>query len=532
MHVRRLRAKGFKRFHDLTIALNGTPGLVILCGPNGNGKSSVIDAFRSWHGLHGDALGLNFDPSYHQKAGMTPPIDAGQLVEMEFVEPLPADPQKILYARSAYRHDPDFTNNTLSRAGPLLNAPHVHRMIDGESKVSDNYQRIVSAAVEDLFNRRSDGETGEQIRERLIGRVRAAVRELFPELVLQGVGDPMAGGTFYFEKNGQGQFHYKNLSGGEKAAFDLVLDLVLKAAAFDDTVFCIDEPELHLNTRLQADLLVTLRKLLPPNGQLWVATHSIGMMRAANKLFEAAPEDVAFIDFENHDFERELVLEPILPDREFWSRVFKVALDDLAGLVAPERVVLCEGRPQGTGNPDSAEFDARCYRRVFAAEFPRTDFLSVGNADEVQHDRVELGRAIQTLVAGTQVIRLIDRDLRSPRELDERRRSGFRVLRRRHLESYLVCDETARALAISRGQPELAERMAAALTQAIADSVAKGGDPDNMKDAASYFAKHARSILNLQWPGNTTEAFLIDTLLPLVVPGTTAYEELKVDVFA
>jgi hypothetical protein len=44
------------------------------------------------------------------------------------------------------------------------------------------------------------------------------------------------------------------LSGGEKAAFDLLLDLVIKRREFNDTVFFIDEPEAHMSpAQLRAD---------------------------------------------------------------------------------------------------------------------------------------------------------------------------------------------------------------------------------------------------------------------------------------
>jgi len=48
MHVSRLIATQFKCFADLTIDLDGTPQLVVLCGENGTGKSSVLDAVASW----------------------------------------------------------------------------------------------------------------------------------------------------------------------------------------------------------------------------------------------------------------------------------------------------------------------------------------------------------------------------------------------------------------------------------------------------------------------------------------------------
>src|SRR5581483_4226772 len=101
--------------------------------------------------------------------------------------------------------------------------------------------------------------------------------------------------------------------------------------------------------------------LIPANSQLWIATHSIGMLRKARDLHDADPTRIAFLDFENRAFDGPVTILPAKLDRDFWHRSLGVALDDLAKLIAPKRVVLCEGRPAGT-NTSRAEFDARCYR--------------------------------------------------------------------------------------------------------------------------------------------------------------------------
>jgi predicted ATP-dependent endonuclease of OLD family len=63
---------------------------------------------------------------------------------------------------------------------------------------------------------------------------------------------------------------------GREGCFRLLLDFVVKTEAFRDTVFCIDEPELHMHTQLQARLLEELYDSTPERCQLWIATHSIG----------------------------------------------------------------------------------------------------------------------------------------------------------------------------------------------------------------------------------------------------------------
>ena len=86
--------------------------------------------------------------------------------------------------------------------------------------------------------------------------------------------------------------------------------------------------------------------LLPNKCQLMLATHSIGMMRCAQDIKAANPDSVVFLDFGERDFDKPQVIAPTLPDRAFWHSAYKVALDDLAALVAPERVVICEGEPK------------------------------------------------------------------------------------------------------------------------------------------------------------------------------------------
>src|SRR5687768_3590773 len=115
MHIARIHLRSFKRFHDLTIEIGGTPHLVVMAGPNGLGKSSVIDALRTWHGGHGSGDGWGMDAAYHQKAG-DPQLGPREMVDVSFAEPLEGvDPRKLIYARSAYRHEPDFTAASVQR---------------------------------------------------------------------------------------------------------------------------------------------------------------------------------------------------------------------------------------------------------------------------------------------------------------------------------------------------------------------------------------------------------------------------------
>ncbi len=530
MHVKRIRAQSFKRFTNLTIdQLPQTARVVLMVGPNGCGKSSLFDAFRMWHGYHGGA-GVG-DDTYYLRCGMTP-VAWADSVSIDFHSPLPKDSKKTFYIRSAYRNQADFTATSLSRMGSELDAPKASKMIDNETQlVADNYQRLVSFTVEEVFSGQQDSKTVRELRDNLIGTIRESMTRVFGDLVLTGPGNPLQDGSFFFEKGVGKGFLYKNLSGGEKAVFDIILDLILKRRAYDNTVYCIDEPELHMHTRLQARLLEEMLRLLPDNCQLWLATHSIGMMRKAKELHESDPNNVVFLDFHNVDFDQAVTITPAKVGRQFWMQALEVALDDLAQLVAPQRIVLCEGRPADGKQTTRAEFDAECYRTIFGNEYPDTDFLSVGNELDVRSDRLYVGKAIQTLVAGTTLIKLVDRDDRTEREIQELIKVGVRVLGKRHLESYLLDDETLRALCDANGRAQDKDAILIAKSEAIKNSVKRGNRADDMKSAAGEVYTGVRQILGLTQAGNTTEAFLRDTMAPLIIPGTKVYDDLKIAIF-
>jgi predicted ATPase len=339
MHVEHVELKRFKRFHDLTIELPKGIRLVMLAGPNGCGKSSLFDAFKFRHRAI-SGLGGGWDLTYFPKAGEP---DAAQFgwdtsVRILFDKPEPPDQErrrKMFYFRSAYRNDPQFAVSSLSRQGKAVDEQRFQLMIENDAAVNLNYQRLASQALEDLFEKEAETTTIGEFKQKLIGDVRSCMGRLFPDLMLNDLGSPLTTGTFRFDKGNSRHFEYKNLSGGEKAAFDLLLDFIVKRRDFDDTVYCIDEPEAHMNTRLQAGLLSELVSNLPDGCQLWLATHSIGMMRRARDLEAKAPGTVAFLDFSNLDFDQPQVIRPVRATRAFWERVLEVALDDISARGCP-----------------------------------------------------------------------------------------------------------------------------------------------------------------------------------------------------
>ena len=520
--------RDFRRFTNLTVqGVPKTARLVMLAGPNGCGKSSFFDALLTWHGWT-SRKHTAWETDYHVKAGSLGHERWRNDVEVAFHTSV-SDSKKTFFVRSAYRNDPEFQVDNLERVGDPLDEIRAPRMIDNDGAVARNFQRLVSQAIEDVFDPTDGSLTLDEFKESIIGDIRVAFSRLFPDIELNSLGNPLEDGTFRFSKGASTAFSFKNLSGGEKAVFDLVLDFVVARRAYDDTVFCIDEPEAHMHARLQAELLSTLYELIPEDCQLMLATHSIGMMRRARDIEVSSPGSVVFLDFDARNFDETVTIRPTVPDRAFWSSNYEVALGDLAALVAPERVVICEGEPLNRNAGQNYSHDARCYERIFQADFPGTQFVPGGNASEVASDRRGIAYALGVLTSGTRVERLVDRDARSTQEVDGLKRDGVRVLSRRNLESYLFDDEVLRVLASSVSKEEKTEALLAGKQDIRA---ARPDDAsDDLKPASGEIYNACKTMLSLGNPGNDAKTFMRDTLAPLVKPGMIVYDELKRDIF-
>jgi predicted ATPase len=530
VRISRIKLDHFRRFTDLEIKdIPDTVRLVVLAGPNGCGKSSLFDALTVLHQLH-SGYGWHRDDKYYFKTTDLA-RDINNRINVEVHGGQNYRRKEAFYFRSAYRNDPEFTLSNLSRMGAVVERLRFRRMIESDAAVSENYQRLASQALEDVFATEDAATTIGAFRERVLAPIREPLKRLFPDLTLNSLGDPFEQGTFRFDKGTAKAFEYKNLSGGEKAAFDLVLDIAVKKDAYKDAVYCVDEPDAHMNTRLQGALLEELFNLIPEPSQLWVATHSIGMMRKARELGDRLPGAVAFLDFGEHDFDHRTVLVPSKPTRAFWENVLNVALDDLATLVTPREVVICEGNPAGALPGKNAEHDATIYNTIFSEEMPDVKFLAGGNAKEVVADRLGFVAALPKIATGIKVRRLIDRDDHAPADIRKMASAGITTLGRRQLEAYTYDNEVLTALCQSVGRNTESPNLIADKTAAINASIARKNPPDDVKSAAGEIYNKAKQRLGLVGAGNDQMGFARNTLAPLIKPGMAIYAELKRDIF-
>lgn len=412
MRITRIHLRNFKRFTDLVIRdVPETAKLVVVVGPNGCGKSSLFDALMHWYRSKA-GFGINPDELYYRKS-VDQPFDWNQSVEVTLAGAV-APHRGCLYVRSAYRNDPDFSIGNIARPNAPSETVKLGRIIENDQTVSENYQRLVYDTMAGVYDTTNDAKTVALLREELIGQVRSSMKAVFGELILNNISDPLGSGAFYFEKGIAKSYHYKNLSGGEKAAFDLLLDLHIKKKFFGDAIYCIDEMETHLHTRVQGVLLKEMVKILPEGSQLWVTTHSLGVLRAAQELIVDKPGHVAVIDFESvdPDIPREIV--PSNLGRLSWEKLLSIALDDLSVRVAPRVVVVCEGSSVGTRRRD---FDAEIYNRILGSQSTDILFVSGGASSQVVSSGISIQKTLADILPKARVLPLCDRDDKSPAEV-------------------------------------------------------------------------------------------------------------------
>ncbi len=534
MKIKEIKLNKFKRFTDLLITdIPKTAKLVILVGPNGCGKTSVFEGLNHWYKYNGfrsrgdkdyyvkeaDKDIVNSDNWYNNRVSIS--IHDGSLTNQNEIH-------GSFYFRTAHRNEPDFTTNNLSKQDNPKERIKYNTLMDTDCTVSENYQRLVSNTLSGVFNHQNDNKSVKDLREELIGRIKKSLNNVFDDLQLTSIGDPLVNGSFYFTKGNSANFHYKNLSAGEKSAFDLLLDIVIKSVYFNNTVYCIDEPETHMHTALQSKLLNEMYNLVPDNSQLWLSTHSIGMLDKAREIELNNPATVCFLNFSDIDFDAPVVLRPSTINATIWNKFLELTFGDFAKLIAPHRVVFCEGTIHGRSYKN---FDAQVYSRIFSSKYPDTSFVSIGSCSELENDDNISMKIIKEVLKNSCIIKFVDRDDKSDGEVAELKAKGIKVLKKRHLECYLLDDEIITLLCKKYGNENKMEECLAAKRQAIEESIRRGNPEDDIKSASGKIYTELKRILSLRQCGNKKDSFLRDTIAPLITEDTQVYRELESEIF-
>ena len=386
-------------------------------------------------------------------------------------------------------------------------AQRVPRLVALDTEISENYRRLYSQAINILFKRA--GKTDKEIVDGLTAPVKDALLKVLPDLELKSLENPSGNtGSFYFAKGAVSRYAYENLSGGERSVFDLLLDMAIKRNMYPDAIHCIDEPETHLGMGVQGNLLEAMFNFIPKQSQLWIGTHSIGILRKASQLAHERTGEVVFLNFHDKNFDKPQVIEPIeRPNRAFWRKMHNIALDDLANLIAPSTIIICES---------DKGFDATCYNTIFSSTHPDVQFASVGGKGVLKRVCLALERAD----IGVNLLTLRDRDQMTSKEEEDYKADKGLVLSRRCIEKYLLDDEVL---------SKFCEKYT--ILGRMSDFQEKRDNEENLKAQPNKIHGLAVSLLKDSNIGDNPTSFMTDTLAPLITPETEVYCKLHEDIF-
>jgi predicted ATPase len=452
---------GYKRFHDLKIELGDKPKRIIaLVGPNGCGKSSVLDGMlfhNNAYAVIGNKMGK--DHTYHSM-NQTPNFDY-QNVNIEFVEgnfstvrdeKYKIGKDKTIFSfRSPYRYNSNLkVNESKATTDIILNNYGATASSDLDDKMEENYRRLY-IKYNNYLNKQDC--TPSQAKQKIIGDLNKSLKSCL-DLEVSSIGSIESNeGTLYFtKKDHPNRFEFNVLSSGEKEVVDILLDLYLRQEEYNDTVFLLDEPELHINTAIQKKLLLEINNLIGENCQIWIATHSIGFLRA---LQDDLKQDCDILQFKGNIewASTAQVLIPIKKSLKNWTDIFETALDDLTGLISPKRIIYCEGLDKPGSNGLEKGFDAKVLNNIFGEKYHDTLFISSGGNTELDQ-RSEIALALLTKVfSDIEILVFKDRDVSSGKLNDENDRQIYlqnnpefhRIMKRWEIENYLYDKEVLKS---------------------------------------------------------------------------------------
>ncbi|MFA1014834.1 ATP-binding protein [Dubosiella newyorkensis] len=541
MKIKKIELINFKRFTHLIVEkIPETAKMIILVGPNGSGKTSFMEALNHYYKYTGYYdIG---DYHYLSKIGNEEELNhdqwfkrASKLVDIDFHDITPpktignsSDIKGHFYFRSAYRNEPDFQISSMQRQPDPTESIRLKTLNQNDQTVSANYQRLVATTISSVYNVENDSKSVATLREELTGKICVAIEHVFEDLEFSSLGEPLKNGNFYFTKGSTKNFNYCNLSAGEKSVFDLILDMVVQSEYYPDAIYCIDEPETHLHTKLQGNVLRELYFLIPGNSQLWISTHSIGMLQEAEEIEKKNPGTVVFLDFGERDFDTDQVIYPTKIGKAVLEKFYELAFGDFAKLMLPRTIIFCEGDSNGKKRKN---FDKTIYSTIFANTHPDAFFISGGSCNDIEKIENTHGEIISTLLKNTRVIKIVDRDNRSDQEIIDLKKKGIRVLKERNLESYLLDDTVIKKLCDSVGKSEEYSECIREKNCALVASIDRGNALDDYKSASGDIYNSLKKRLALTKCGNSADSFIRDTLSPLITPDMDIYKKLEEEIF-
>lgn len=331
MKISRLHLQNFKRFTDLTIQeIPDSSRLVLLIGSNGSGKSCIFDSFNFLNSAIKRDVATNIQFFEYYRKSHSSPVSVSLTIDGNESTVSDGDFKKLnlgehtFYGRTSFRQIPRLTRNSLGieKFDFEKDADRPKFFIDRDNRFENDIEKITEIILKDFFRSK---KSNEQIRQKYIEPLNIALEKIFRnqngnKLELIEIIPPLEGNVAQINfKKGTSEIHYNYLSAGEKEVFNLLINLLSRSSLYQNSIYFLDEIDLHLNTKIQHNLIQEITEnWIPENCQLWTASHSLGFIEYAKK-----SELASIIDFDDFDFDVPRILFPTVKDN---PEVYEIAV--------------------------------------------------------------------------------------------------------------------------------------------------------------------------------------------------------------
>lgn len=513
---------------------------VVVCGPNGSGKTSLMNTLLSTFTSRNDprqncdirlALTSELETEHWKKAS----VDTSIAHEMDLLRSFMQVPRRVDAMQSTViRLDARRQVSQLPLSGSSPSWSYSNPLEEGYtgyytasdfgdrySQILDILRRIVRYQIEYQGKRAIQLELQGQSHMPLnAGDPFASIRRVF-DVVLYPKKFPkelnLNSSELTFELNGSG-FSSNILSAGEQEVLGIVLDLAFHNPT--DSIIFIDEPELHLHPELLLRMIKAL-KLIGDRNQFFFFTHSpdlisLAMAHSLLLLRPASGGDNQVLNLRDC----KQPLEKLRPE-----------IGSNLGLLALKRkIVLIEGTPES--------IDMNVYQRLL--KMREYDFLlkPCGSRRTLTSFSELVAGIIESTVLGVQFFALCDRDADLSNEqvntLEQKSESKLKFLKRYHIENYFLdpalMAETLKVLKhdkswseqkIKESLEEIAyEKLSYAVHLRVSSKMRQAGEPDisikldSVKSQSEFLAKVLlKSTAELARYGQNLEAENVEALV-------------------
>jgi AAA15 family ATPase/GTPase len=441
MRIKELNLKNFKRFTDLQIKnIPAEAKLVLLIGANGSGKSAIFDAFERIS-KNEDVLSnkdVSNDDNTLQRIGRVSRKKNNDVFDVQdrdleyyakfkspnatlsilfdkiglYAKMIPQNenqnetklPKNTFFGRPSMRIVPRLVNEQFDEKAVLENTDGPEYFIDFDTRFQSDIKKYtwdVNRALRDPLFAGNASIDLRSIMEQYITPVNSALERIFGKdkrtsihiANYQEAGNTIVEPPRLIFSKGDSMINYDLLSHGEKQIIVILLNFVVRSQFFQDTIYYIDEMDVHLNTTLQYSLLKEITEnWIPQNCQLWTASHSLGFIEYAKDT-----DHSVIIDFDNLDFDETQTLEPI---PKHLDDIFEVAIprSSMAKILGNRKIVLCENK------------NYALYSLMGLDDFIFTDVQNSNSIFlKIKRDRTLLGLRDRDFLTEQEIKRLLDK---------------------------------------------------------------------------------------------------------------------------